>query len=271
MAGGFGGPHGRGVGRNLGLLGFWDAWPHGIVLGGAGKRVLAPSQLHTISHCTGLQPRGLQAMTLQPWIKGSSWQRRSVASMRVTGSRFCPVCLKERGGRWRVWWRLRWAFAVRRMDVARRRLLRVRRSATNGTASVQRGAEPWVVHARVTRSGEIRRCGGRLSSVPVIYLGLRPAVVIQRELLRMLRAGHASDGIYAVVARAIDGFHAGSEDAREWMLRTRSLRCGRSHFGSALGTVQCKRQRNDLRAIDHEWRCADDVWESPPLMRPLRV
>ena len=37
-------------------------------------------------------------MTLQPWIKDISWQRPSVATMRVTGSRFCPICLGERGG-----------------------------------------------------------------------------------------------------------------------------------------------------------------------------
>ena len=64
-------------------------------------------QLRTISHCTDVEPRRLRAMTLQPWIKDISWQRPSVAAMRVTGSRFCPICLGERGGRWRVWWRLR--------------------------------------------------------------------------------------------------------------------------------------------------------------------
>ncbi len=37
--------------------------------------------------------------------------RREVAWTRRTGSRFCPHCLRSNGGRWKLEWRLGWAFA----------------------------------------------------------------------------------------------------------------------------------------------------------------
>lgn len=177
-------------------------------------------QLRTISHCTDVEPRRLRAMTLQPWIKDISWQRPSVAAMRVTGSRFCPICLGERGGRWRVWWRLRWAFACPR----HRCLLADACSVCGGP---QRTTPPrfndvptlGLCARRVTRSGETRRCNALLSDVPAIHLGNGPALVVQHELLRVLRAGHAADGIYASSPVPSTTFTRDLRTLGEWMLR----------------------------------------------------
>ncbi|WP_374227332.1 TniQ family protein [Streptomyces sp. AC512_CC834] len=37
--------------------------------------------------------------------------------MGRAGSRFCPACLEETGGRWQVTWRLGWSFACIRHHV----------------------------------------------------------------------------------------------------------------------------------------------------------
>ena len=181
---------------------------------------LTPRQVGTISHCTGVEPRRLRAMTLQPWIKDTSSQRPAVASLRVTGSRFCPKCLEERGGRWRVWWRMRWAFAC----PTHRCLLA---DACNVCGGLQRTAPPLFRDVpnlgsctrRVTRSGETRQCNGPLSSVPAIRLDTGPAVVVQRELLCVLRAGHASGGIYTSSPVPSTVFARDVRTLGEWMLR----------------------------------------------------
>jgi TniQ len=181
---------------------------------------LTPRQVGTISHCTGVEPRRLRAMTLQPWIKDTSSQRPPVASLRVTGSRFCPKCLEERGGRWRVWWRMRWAFAC----PTHRCLLA---DACNVCGGLQRTAPPRFSEVPklgsctrgVTRSGETPRCHEPLSSAPAIRLDTDPAVVIQRELLCVLRAGYASGGIYGSWPVPSTIFMRDLHTLGTWMLR----------------------------------------------------
>lgn len=208
-------------GEILGSVGVFGMQGHTASYWAARANVsLAPSQVDTISYCSGLKPRRLEAMTLQPWIKSSSWQRRSAASLRVTGSRFCPACLKERGGRWRVWWRLRWAFACPTHGC-------LLAEACCVCGGLQRTAPPrfdevpklGLCTRGVTRSGERIRCGGRLSSAPVIRLASASAVVIQRELLRMLRAGYASGGIYRLSPVPSTVFMRDLYTLGTWMLR----------------------------------------------------
>jgi len=181
---------------------------------------LTPEQIGTIGHCTGVEPRRLRAMTLQPWIKDTSSQRPSVAAMRVTGSRFCPRCLEERGGRWRVWWRLRWAFACPTHGC-------LLAEACGACGGLQRTAPPRFSDVPnlgsctqgVTRSGKTRPCHESLSRVPAVHLDPSPAVVIQRELLCVLRAGHASDGIYASSPVPSTMYTRDLRTLGEWMLR----------------------------------------------------
>jgi hypothetical protein len=181
---------------------------------------LTPGQVDTISYCTGVEPCRLQAMTLQPWIKDTSWQRPSAASLRVTGSRFCPKCLEERSGRWRVWWRLRWAFACPTHGCLLADACRV-------CGGLQRTAPPRFSEVPklgsctrgVTRSGETLRCHEPLSSAPAIRLDTDPAVVIQRELLWVLRAGYASGGIYGSSPVPSTIFMRDLHTLGTWMLR----------------------------------------------------
>ncbi|WP_460009580.1 TniQ family protein [Mycobacterium avium] len=181
---------------------------------------LTPGQVDTISHCTGVDPCRLQSMTLQPWIKDTSWQRPSVASLRVSGSRFCPRCLEERGGRWRVWWRLRCGFVCPTHGC-------LLSDACGVCGGLQRTAPPRFNEVPklgsctrgVSRTGETPRCHEPLSSAPATCLDTCTAVVIQRELLCVLRAGYASGGIYGSSPVPSTVFMRDLRTLGTWMLR----------------------------------------------------
>jgi hypothetical protein len=72
---------------------------------------------HSVAHVAGLDTDAIQAMTLGQRHRGTlhraqarqreerpPWTRRS-------GSRFCPQCLCQSGGRWQLAWRSTWSFA----------------------------------------------------------------------------------------------------------------------------------------------------------------
>ncbi|MEU9959795.1 TniQ family protein [Streptomyces sp. NPDC050982] len=76
-----------------------------------------------ITEVTGVAAGVLAAMTLQPF-DGHALEilpRHRRVNRRVlwgrAGSRFCPLCLADSGGRWRVAWRLTWSFACTRHHV----------------------------------------------------------------------------------------------------------------------------------------------------------
>lgn len=181
---------------------------------------LTPGQVDTISYCTGVEPCRLQAMTLQPWIKDTSWQRPSVASLRVSGSRFCPKCLEERSGRWRVWWRLRCGFLCPTHGCLLADACRVcgglQRTAPHRFNEVPKLGS---CTRGVTRSGERARCNAPLSSAPATCLDMGTAVVIQRDLLCVLRAGYTSGGIYGSSPVPSTIFMQDLRTLGTWMLR----------------------------------------------------
>lgn len=54
-------------------------------------------------------------MTVAGLIRSPNAARRPAAAVPILRaperSRYCPMCLAENGGRWQLWWRLRWAIA----------------------------------------------------------------------------------------------------------------------------------------------------------------
>ncbi|WP_224295237.1 MULTISPECIES: TniQ family protein [Streptomyces] len=82
-----------------------------------------PDELTAITEATGVPVDVLAAMTLQPYdghavviVAGQRRVHRQLLWGRP-GSRFCPACLEETGGRWQVTWRLGWSFACTRHHV----------------------------------------------------------------------------------------------------------------------------------------------------------
>lgn len=74
-----------------------------------------------IAEATGVDPGGVVSCTLRTYdhkaVEIDYNQGRLDPRFRFTltrGSRYCPLCLAESGGRWRLHWRLGWAFACLR-------------------------------------------------------------------------------------------------------------------------------------------------------------
>jgi hypothetical protein len=208
-------------GEIVGALGFFGVRGNSASFWAARANVsLTPGQVDTISYCTGVEPCRLQAMTLQPWIKDTSWQRPSVALLRVSGSRFCPKCLEERGGRWRVWWRLRCGFVCPTHGCLLSDTCRVC-GGSQRTAPPRFNEVPKLGSCTrsVTRFGETARCHEPLSSAPATCLDMGTAVVTQRDLLCVLRAGYTSGGIYGSSPVPATRFAQDLRTLGTWMLR----------------------------------------------------
>src|SRR4029077_3158541 len=64
----------------------------------------------------GVVSATVQSMTMAD-LTGSAGESNCTAAPMVPvflsppRARFCLTCLSETGGRWQLWWRLRWAFA----------------------------------------------------------------------------------------------------------------------------------------------------------------
>lgn len=79
---------------------------------------LEPDQAATISEATGVSEATLHAMTMAHYAgralrinPDTGTVSRAFPWGRGIGSRFCPMCLDQTGGRWQLSWRLGWAFA----------------------------------------------------------------------------------------------------------------------------------------------------------------
>ncbi|WP_179800477.1 MULTISPECIES: TniQ family protein [unclassified Rhodococcus (in: high G+C Gram-positive bacteria)] len=78
---------------------------------------LLPSEAVDVSWASGIDQHVLHAMTLARYdrraimlAEGERHISRFELMPRVTGTRYCPRCLKEAGGRWQLSWRLSWSF-----------------------------------------------------------------------------------------------------------------------------------------------------------------
>lgn len=82
---------------------------------------LTPAERRGLSHLTGVDRVRLKAMTLEHFdgglIRIDRERNRLARDVRwgfMAGSRYCPHCLAEKGGRWQLSWRLIWTFVCLR-------------------------------------------------------------------------------------------------------------------------------------------------------------
>ena len=75
-------------------------------------------EIDTLSEATGIDPKVLQAMSLNRYatlgvhvVRRPTRVRRGALSRTTCPKRFCPQCLHETKGRWRLAWSLDWTFA----------------------------------------------------------------------------------------------------------------------------------------------------------------
>lgn len=165
--------------------------PHRVLAGG-----IAAGDLRQIERQTGLPEGRLDHAVLDPFST-TGWARRP-------GSRYCPFCLAENGGRWMLAWRLTWVFACVRHGVLLadhcpgcQRRPRDRAIAVSGTEAMTRC--PVLVDPA-------RRCGTDLAVVAATALTSpiltgadddlttrRPGLVETQRRIDTLLTAHAAD------------------------------------------------------------------------------
>lgn len=202
------------LGDVLGDLGLAAPFQHGV------REVAVPTdwtialwerEAARIAHATGTHPQQLHDMTLMHFdgraLRIDQAKRqvsRHVLWGRPRGSRFCPECLADSGGRWPLAWRLGWSFAC----LTHHRLLADRCPACG---RVQR-ERPFSRHAlpvpgqcgiRPSRTGDLAipgGCGQNLTQAETVRLPVgHPALTAQRLILETIESGDASFGPYAMM------------------------------------------------------------------------
>ncbi|MFF3873010.1 TniQ family protein [Streptomyces sp. NPDC001978] len=160
-----------------------------------------------IAHASGLSPTVITAMTLAHYDQRAfriDLDRRHVDRRvlwgRGRGSRFCPNCLADSGGRWKLTWRLGWAFAC----PTHRRLLtdccpncgRVQRERPRSGRVVP---QPGICGNPPSRPGRASSggCGFDLTETRTLRLPAgHPALTAQDRLLDIIESGTAAFGAY---------------------------------------------------------------------------
>jgi TniQ len=140
---------------------------------------------------------------------------RNVLWGRAAGSRFCPECLAQTGGRWQLSWRLGWSFAC----LSHNRLLadacpecgrmqRRRPHPATQVPSPSTCASPGPDAIGVSPP----RCGADLTTARTLALEPgHPVLAAQQFVNDIITTGHAAAGIYASSAQPA---HAALADLR---------------------------------------------------------
>lgn len=179
--------------------------------------LLQPHEAEYLSVATGVAPAALRRMTLEHYDRRAlvvdrgqrvlhrtrNWRRSA-----GTGSRFCPDCLAESGGRWQLTWRFGWSYAC----LTHRRLLADVCPQCGGPQRRRRHADtliptPGVCDRAISLgSGPRSRCPYPLHTTETLRLVEdHPALLAQRDLVNAVATGTASFGVYRhAPQRALD-------------------------------------------------------------------
>ncbi|RDV49124.1 LysR family transcriptional regulator [Streptomyces sp. IB2014 011-12] len=171
--------------------------------------LLSEQETAAIAHASGIEPQTVTNMTLASYDQRAlriNFERRYVNRWvlwgRGSGSRYCPDCLHDSGGRWQLAWRLGWSFAC----VLHRRLLadccpdcgRVQRQRPRSGRAVPLAAicgNPPANPGGPRTSG----CGFDLTQTRTLPLPAgHPALMAQMRLMDIIETGTAAFGPYAI-------------------------------------------------------------------------
>jgi TniQ/Bacterial regulatory helix-turn-helix protein, lysR family len=165
-----------------------------------------------IAHATGAEPQQLHDMTLMRFDGRAlriDQEKRQVSLYglwgRGRGSRFCPECLADSGGRWLLSWRLGWSFAC----LVHRRLLadrcpdcgRVQREQPFSRHGLPIPGRCGIRPSRRADPAIPAGCGQDLTRAETLSLPLgHPALAAQRLVLETIEPEHAGFGPYAAAS-----------------------------------------------------------------------
>lgn len=190
------------VGTAVGLIPSGSSWTHHSNLR-AWSAQLTPTQVSAISTTTGLEREQVVAMTR---INYAGSVARIARNGRISvgsaaggnAGRYCPECLADSGGRWRLSWQFQFGFVCPRhriilVDECPNCATPPRRYAAPGA----RVPSPGHCHNRLRLAdGSRDRCGFDLRQ-PIAQLASIEVLRAQRSILRTLSSGTGSFGIYA--------------------------------------------------------------------------
>jgi DNA-binding transcriptional LysR family regulator len=167
---------------------------------------LSSDEAAAVSSATGIDVSAVQAMTLSHYaeralrIGPGATVNRTFPWGRGRGSRYCPKCLAETGGRWQLRWRLGWSFACLRhrcllADVcpACKRPERLYTHIGTVIPTPGRCANP----AADATGRTPPRCGAQLADATVARFDARhPVLAAQKTVYDLIDADTARFGVY---------------------------------------------------------------------------
>jgi hypothetical protein len=163
------------------------------------------AEAEAVAYVTGVPAQQVMAMTLSAYDgrallidpKSGEVNRHRLWG-RNAGSRYCPHCLAETGGRWNLSWRLGWSFACLYHQClladACPRCNRIPRQHVISGIGVRHPAHCGYAIGRTGRA----RCGTDLrEAVTFCFTDGHPVLTAQQALEETIAAGQASFGVYA--------------------------------------------------------------------------
>ncbi|MFF1649876.1 TniQ family protein [Streptomyces sp. NPDC058240] len=167
--------------------------------------LLDADQAAALAWTAGATQAQVHAMTLARYdrrVHVVDPQRRRVEARYVwgqaRGSRYCPACLAESGGRWLLSWRLGWSFAC----LDHHLLLvdacpRCRRTPRHFPATTRHALGPGSCHSPAEGDPQRARCGQPFEEVPAVELTARGATIEAQELIeKAISSGQADFGVH---------------------------------------------------------------------------
>ncbi|MCZ4088519.1 TniQ family protein, partial [Streptomyces antarcticus] len=167
--------------------------------------LLDTDQAAAAAWSAGLTHSQVQAMTLSRYDGRAhvvDARRRRVEARhvwgRARGSRYCPACLAENGGRWLLSWRLGWSFAC----LDHHLLLvdacpRCSRTPRHFPATTRHPLAPGRCHSPSENDVLPTRCGQPLEEVPALTLAPQGSTITAQKLIeKAISCGQADFGVY---------------------------------------------------------------------------
>ncbi|WP_405814217.1 TniQ family protein [Streptomyces sp. NBC_01390] len=171
--------------------------------------LLPPLAAGRLSVTTGLAPETLRAMTLENYDQRALVVDRDKQALHRTrnwrrsagsGSRYCPDCLAESGGRWQLSWRFGWSYAC----LTHRRLLADACPQCAGPQRHRRHPDTEIPAPGLCdrpgprpESGPRPRCRYPLHSTKtLLFEADHPALRAQQDLVDTVTTGVGSFGVY---------------------------------------------------------------------------
>jgi len=170
-------------------------------------RRLTEAQVVAISAVTGIDPTAVHCATLSGYAgiadgldPTTEWVLQTTPGKRLCGSRFCPHCLADSGGRWKLAWRLPWTFACTEHYC----LLAIDCPSCGKLQHLRSHPAELFPHPGHCASTVVPEpgaprilCDADLSAAPVVQFDPQhPAVLAQQTIDRLLVSGTAAFGIY---------------------------------------------------------------------------